>query len=515
MSQAGDGRVFLEDARLGPRNSVLVEFAEHAEFPKLERLFDAYTYVDLAHAVMLVETGILVEASGVRLLAGLLRISEMNAQTFPWLPGVGSYLVHVEHWLTEHLGADIAGLLQTGRSRNDQDAAAERFYQRGLVIDLSEALSALLSLTLDLALDHAETIMPGYTHLQHAQPWTFGHYLMRQASIIERDLGRLCDLYRRTNLSALGGAANAGTSWPIDRRRTAALLGHDGIVVNSCDAGEFARDHIEETTACLSIIAADLGRFATDLYVWSSFEFGFVEIADGLAGTSSIMPQKKNPHSLERVKSVGGQAIGWLATVMGCQRPALSTDLDFTFGDDLLGGFARSTYGSIRLMQETLRTLTVHRERMRRDASAFWGTTSHLADELVRRCGLSFRAAHQIVGLCVRKALAAGQTPETLEARLLQEAAAELSGPRIELDDNRLRALLDGRNFIETRVSEGSVAPVQVRRHGAEMKERLAHYRVKLAERRRLVDSALSGLLARARELAGVAQARAVGGDTR
>jgi argininosuccinate lyase len=505
MSSAGSERIFLEEARLGPRNPVLVEFAEKAEFPKLERLFEAYTFVDLAHAVMLVETGILPKANGARLIEGLLRIHAMDAKSFPWLPDAGSYLVHIEHWLTEHSGGDIAGLLQTGRSRNDQDAAAERLFQRGLILDLSEALTRLWSLTLDLASAHAETLMPGYTHLQHAQPWTFGHYLMRQASIIERDLARLCDLYPRTDLSALGGAANAGTSWPIDRRRTAALLGHEGIVINSCDAGEFARDHIEETTACISILAANLGRFATDLYVWSSFEFGFVEVADGLAGTSSIMPQKKNPHSLERVKSIGGQAIGWLATVMGCQRPVLSTDLDFTFGDDLFGRLAAATYGSIRLMEETLRTLTIHRDRMERDASAFWSTTSHLADELVRRCGLSFRAAHQIVGLCVRKAIEARQTPATLEARLLCAAAAELSGPAIELDDQSLRALLDGRNFINTRVSEGSVAPAEVRRHAADMKERLGRYRAKLAERRTLVTSALSTLLARAEELAAAA----------
>jgi argininosuccinate lyase len=505
MSSASSEGVFLEEARLGPRNSVLVEFAENADFQKIERLFEAYTYVDLAHAVMLSETGILTQANGARLIAGLLKIHAMKAKSFPWLEGVGSYLVHVEHWLAEHVSPDVAGQLQTGRSRNDQDAAAERFFQRGLILDLSEALTRLWSLTLDLASEHADTILPGYTHFQHAQPWTFGHYLMRQASIIERDLDRLHDLYRRTNLSALGGAANAGTSWPIDRQRTAALLGHQGIVVNSCDAGEFARDHIEETTACISILAANLGRFATDLYVWSSFEFGFVEVADGLAGTSSIMPQKKNPHSLERVKSVGGQASGWLSTIMGCQRPVLSTDLDFVFGDDLFGRFAKATFGSIRLMEETLRTLTIHRETMEPNASAFWSTTSHLADELVRRFGLSFRAAHQIVGLCVRKAIAKGQTPATLKAELLREAASELSGPMIGLDDDSLRALLDARNFINTRVSEGSVSPSEVRRHAADMTERLNPHRARLADQRTHVASALSALLARAEELAAMA----------
>ena len=146
---------------------------------------------------------------------------------------------------------------------------------------------------------------------------------MRHASILERDLQRIEGTYRRTNLSALGGAANAGTSWPIDRRRVAELLGHDGLVVNSCDAGEFARDHLEEDLACLALLMSNLGRLATDLYVWHSWEFSFVQVADGLAGTSSIMPQKKNPHSLERVKALAGQAAGWLPAMMSCQRSVL------------------------------------------------------------------------------------------------------------------------------------------------------------------------------------------------
>ncbi len=148
---------------------------------------------------------------------------------------------------------------------------------------------------------------------------------MGEALIFERDLQRMQALYARTNLSSLGGAAQVGTSWPLDRERTAALLGHDGLVVNASDAGEFARDHIEEAIAVLSIMMSNLGRFATDLYVWSSWEFSLLEIDDGLAGTSSIMPQKKNPHALERIKSLAGQSAGWLPAVTSlissAQRP--------------------------------------------------------------------------------------------------------------------------------------------------------------------------------------------------
>ena len=156
----------------------------------------------------------------------------MSVDEFPWLDNSNSFLVHVEHWLGQQVGEDIAGFLQTGRSRNDQDAAAERLFQRELILTLADVLSPLLTKIIQQAENHADTLMPGYTHLQHAQPWTFGHYLLRHASILARDLERLRDVFPRVNLSALGGAANAGTSWPIDRRRTAELLGHGGIVVN-------------------------------------------------------------------------------------------------------------------------------------------------------------------------------------------------------------------------------------------------------------------------------------------
>ena len=503
MDGTSKADVYLEASRLGRRNAVLVEFDEKAQFPRLRRLRRSYTAVDLAHAVMLVEAGIVSGEIGASLVGGLLRLHLAEDDAFPWLEHSNSYLVHVEHWLSSRVGEAAAGALQTGRSRNDQDAAAERLFQRDLLLRLAGDLLTLVGMVVDMAEDHAETLMPGYTHLQHAQPWTFGHYLLRQASILSRDVERVRGAYPRIDLSALGGAANAGTSWPIDRRRTAELLGHAGIVVNSCDAGEFARDHIEEMTACVAILVSDLGRFATDLYVWSSFEFGFVEIADGLAGTSSIMPQKKNPHALERVKAVAGQAAGWLATVMACQRPVFSTDLDFAFADDVFGRYAELSVGCLRLMGESVRTLTVHKDRMATSAGAHWSTTSHLADELVRRYGMTFRTAHQVVGRFVRDAIAAGQTPADVRAGLLRSAARELTAVDVSMTDHDLRALLDARTFIDTRVSEGSVAPREVRAHASTLRERTRLDALHFAELGRTVERAASELTRTARGLAG------------
>lgn len=493
---------FLEHARLGARSSTLIEYEEIPHLPRLKRRAREYALADLAHAVMLVETGILSPERGARLLAGLLDILERGLADFPWDPRVGSYLPQAERYLAERVGEDIAGRLQTGRSRNDQSGAAERLWMRDLLLEVAGDLLAVERALLARAAEHADAVMPGYTHSQHAQPSTFGHALMRHAGALERDLQRLQGAFARTNLSAQGGAAMAGTSWPIDRRRVAALLGHDGLVVNSADAGGFARDHMEEGAACLAVLMSDLGRLATDLFVWHTWEFGFVEVADGLAGTSSIMPQKKNPHALERVKALAGQAAGWLASMMGCQRTVLSTDLDFAFGDDILTPMGDACLGSLRLMAEAVATLTVRREVMAAKAGAFWSTTSHLADELVRRFDLPFRAAHQIVGRFVRDSIAAGHTPDTVDPAVLARAAREAGSPEIALSASELRQALDATHFVHSRASEGSVNPRHVREHVHQLGEAIdGHERWHRASTAR-VATAIATLTGRAHALA-------------
>jgi argininosuccinate lyase len=343
--------------------------------------------------------------------------------------------------------------------------------------------------------------MPGYTHSQHAQPSTFGHSLMRHAAVLERDLQRLAGAYARTNLSAQGGAAMAGTSWPINRRRVAELLGHDGLVLNSADAGGFARDHLEEGVACLALLMSDLGRLATDLCIWHTWEFGFVEVADALAGTSSIMPQKKNPHALERVKALAGQAMGWLPAMMGCQRTILSTDLDYAFGDDTLSPMGDACTGALRLTAEAIGSLIVHREVMASKAGAFWSTTSHLADELVRRFDLPFRTAHQIVGRFVRDSLAAGHTPATVSPEILARAAREEAQIEVVLTAGELEQALDPRSFLETRASEGSPNPRHVLEHIAVLAHALNAHAAWHQGASARVDLALAALRERARQL--------------
>ena len=451
---------------------------------------------------MLTETGIISPQRGATLLSGLILMWESEGRGFPYLPNVGSFLVQTEHFLGEHIDEDIAGRLQTGRSRNDQSAEAERLYLRDLLLDVMKHLILLQEATLSQATSHADTLMPGYTHLQHAQPTTFGHHLMRYAAAFDRDLDRLAGAFTHVNLGSLGGAAMAGTSWPIDRIRTAELLGHDGLAINSSDAGGFARDYIEGTVAALSILMANMGRLAKDLYVWSSWEFGYVQVADELAGTSSIMPQKKNPHSLERIKALSGQANSWLATVLGTQNSVVSTDLDLTFADDALSGMGDATIQSLRLASTSIETIEINADRMADSAGAYWSTTSHLADELVRRYDVSFRSAHHIIGRFVRDSIAAGKTPADVDANDLFQAGQEMAGIKLDMSTLELREALDAHAFLHSRVSIGSVNPSETNAHAESLRESLKKHRDSCERAKIKVDKSLNDLLHCARSIA-------------
>ena len=270
--------------------------------------------------------------------------------------------------------------------------------------------------------------------------------------------------------------------------------------------GLFARDVLEEGAAVLALLMSNVGRFATDLYLWSSWEFGYVEVADGLAGTSSIMPQKKNPHSLERIKAVAGQAAGWLASMMGCQRGVSSTDLDFEFSDNPLPLMGETTKGAVRLLEESVRTLAVREARMAANAGAFWSTASHLADELVRRFDLPFRTAHHVVGKFVKDTIDAGRTPAEARADDLHRAAREFGAAHVATTDAELRTILDARAFVDSRATEGSVNPTQVRAHAERMAALLdAHTRWhKTATSKR--DAAIAELERLARAIAAEAR---------
>ena len=492
----------LSEARLGeaPNEANI----EHILGPMLENdrpLFYCFMQVDMAHTVMLAEQGILSDGQAGAILKVLREIEAMGIDQFPVDPRHDTFLLQVERYMIDKIGEDTAGRMHTGRSRNDQGAAVDRIYSRDRLLEVFGHLLELQDTMLDLAEKHAETLMPGYTHLQHAQPTTFGHVLMRHYYTFERSQQRIQGAFARTNLNALGGAAMAGTSWPLNRRRTAELLGHEGLVNNSSDTGAFDTDFPTENASALALAITDISRFATDLYVWSTWEFQMIEIADGLAGTSSIMPQKKNPHALERIRSLAGLAIGWVPAMLGTMRSASSSDLGLAFAGEQMPVMSRATISASELLRVTLQTMQVNEEIMRERAGVFWSTTSNLADELVRHTNISFRTAHHVVGRVVRNAIRDGVPPTGVTGAMVDRAAEESIGREVNLSDELVRNALDPDAFIWSRTTEGSVNPDKVRETVIDGRSRQADHRTWYQEKRLLLENARGKLDAAAVQL--------------
>lgn len=454
---------------------------EHALQPWLQaelRLFDAHLRVDMAHLLMLARQGIVSGSDARMLLEALHEIREEGAEGLGVDARLGSLLVHIEQSLRERVGEEVAGRLHTARSRNDLSAAVGRLHARDQLLRILAGVAELQEVLLGSAGRYADALMPGYTHLQPAQPTTFGHHLLRHSYAFARDQERVEACYRRTNLSSLGGCAMVGTSWPIDRELVARLLGHEGVVRHATDACAFARDYPPENAATMSILVANVGRLASDLYLWTSAAFGLVALEGSLSGTSSVMPQKKNPVALERILALSGAAIGWLPTVLGALRSPSSSDLGLHFAPDPTPDMADATRGSVELMTAVLRSLEVDREAMQRALLGSWVGASNLADAIVRSTGLSFRDAHQVVGRLVHEAVREGVPPEEVGAAMLDAAAGAMIGrSSLGLSDTEIRESLDAKRQLAALSSSGSANPLEVRAMAEEARQVQAGHR--------------------------------------
>ena len=334
---------------------------------------------------------------------------------------------------------------------------------------------------------HTRTIMPGYTHMQHAQPWVFGHYLLSFCTKFREDFQRMVECYARVNLNPLGAVGLSGTSWPLNRQRTTELLGFSGLVENS----KLGREayYAAEAIAALSYVMCDLNDLATDFHLWSTTEFGLVESDDAYCGTSSIFPQKKNPNSLETIKRAGGAAVTWLATALATYRAAGTGDQAMR-GLPMIDDAFNTTEGMCDLGTGVVDTLIVHEDRMRELVANSWCTSSNLADVIVREKGLSFRQTHHVVARLVRICLAEKVLPSQVTVAILNRAAQETIGKDIDMQEAALRDALNPDVFVRTRVTTGSVAPNEVDRMLATEQKGLEQQTAWLAaERQRIADA--------------------------
>ncbi len=442
--------------------AVMAEINPSVGFDK--RLYAEDIAGSRAHCRMLVAQGILSGADGAAIAEGLDTIeAEIEAGTLVFDPALEDVHLNIEARLTALIG-DAGKRLHTARSRNDQVATDFRLWVRGTVDALDSALCDYQAALLDRADEHAATAMPGFTHLQPAQPVTLGHHLMAYVEMAGRDRGRFHDARARLNVCPLGAAALAGTSFPIDRGVTAAALGFDGPAANSIDAVS-DRDFALEALSAAAIAAGHLSRLAEELVIWSSAGFGFIALSEAFTTGSSIMPQKRNPDAAELVRAKTGRVIGALVSLSVTMKGlplAYSKDMQ----EDKEPVFdALDTLGlCVRAMTGMIRDMTVDADRMGDLAGGGHATATDLADWLVRALGMPFREAHRVTGRIVRRAEAAGCALEDLP-----EAGFRAEEPRITRE---AIAALSVERSVASRGSEGGTAPARVREAIAAARER-------------------------------------------
>ena len=421
----------------------------------------------MAHAAMLGAQGIITQSEAQTLIDGLAGILEDLESGKLEIDGTCEDIhMFVEQVLTERLG-DVGKKLHTARSRNDQVALDLRMYLRDENSEILEELKALLGVVAELAGKNQSVIRPGYTHLQRAQPVTFGHHLMAYAMMLLRDRDRFRDAGRRMNISPIGCCALAGTTYDTDRRLEAEKLGFDGIARNSMD-GVSDRDFCVEFMSACSILMMHLSRLSEELILWSSWEFRFVELSDAYTTGSSIMPQKKNPDMAELIRGKTGRVYGdLLALLTTLKGLPLAYNKDMQEDKESVFDAVDTVHKCLKVMTPMLATMTVRADNMKKAAQGGFINATDLADYLVKR-GMPFRTAYKISGQIVARCIAEGKVLETLPLAVYREYS--------ELFDEELYGEIDLANCVEKRISEGGTSQASVAAQIAYVKEELAKW---------------------------------------
>ena len=434
-----------------PTDEFVKIFGASVSFDKALALYDIEG--SIAHATMLNEVEVLTDFELKEILNGLDTIkNEITSDKFNWSTDLEDVHMNIESRLTEICG-EPGKKLHTGRSRNDQVATDIRLYLRDHVVLINQELTKLLNALLDLAEKENSTIMPGFTHLQAAQPITFGHHLLAYFEMFKRDLERLQESYKRINTMPLGSAALAGTSYPINRQRTAELLGFERISQNSLDAVS-DRDFAIEFTAHASLIMMHLSRFSEELILWSSAQFEFVSLPDSFCTGSSIMPQKKNPDVPELVRGKTGRVTGNLISILTLMKgQPLAYNKDNQEDKEPLFDSVETIYSCLRIFADMVPKIKANKENMLNSAIKGYTTATDLADYLVNK-GLPFRDAHDVVGKAVAFGIKSNKDLSEFTLEELQEF-----NPGIEpdvFDAISLEGSINSRNHL------GGTSPKQV-----------------------------------------------------
>ncbi len=418
----------------------------------------------IAHATMLAEQGIIEKVDAEKIIDGLESIlSDIESGKLQFDPTAEDIHMFVEAELTRRIG-DTGKKLHTARSRNDQVALDVRLYLRDEVAEVIEMLRSLVKTVVDTAEKYKDTVMPGYTHLQRAQPITFGQHLLAYAGMFMRDIGRFEDAARRMNYSPLGSCALAGTTYPTNRRRVAELLEMNGIVENSLD-GVSDRDFAVELASACSLLMTHLSRFSEEVILWCSFEFKFIELDDAYSTGSSIMPQKKNPDIAELVRGKTGRVYGNLMALLTMLKGIpLAYNKDMQEDKEAIFDSFDTVKQCVPIFEAMLRTMTVNKDKMRDAAAGGFINATDVADYLAKK-GLPFRSAYKISGTLVAYCI---EHNTVLEKLTLQEFK-EMS----DLFEEDIYEAINLENCTFSRTSEGGTAVASVENQIKSIREKM------------------------------------------
>jgi argininosuccinate lyase len=447
----------------GP-DAIMEEINASIEFDR--KLFRQDIAASKAHATMLGATGIIAADDAEKIIGGLDTIlREIEAGKFRFQRSLEDIHTHVEARLKQLIGA-AAGRLHTARSRNDQVATDFRLFVRDAIDQIDGGLRDLQQALADKALAEAGTIMPGFTHLQTAQPVTFGHHLLAYVEMIARDRGRFADARKRLNENPLGSAALAGTSFPIDRKMTSAALGFARPTANSLDAVS-DRDFALETLSAASICAVHLSRFAEEIVLWCSAGFHFIRLSDRFTTGSSIMPQKRNPDAAELTRAKTGRIVGALTGLLVVMKGLpLAYSKDMQEDKEQVFDAIESLVLAIAATAGMVRDMEPDAEAMKKAAGAGYATATDLADWLVRALGMPFRRAHEVTGAVVALAEKKGVPLEALALADMQKIEPAITAQVFDF--------LGVEESVKSRTSLGGTAPANVRREARRWLDRLA-----------------------------------------
>ena len=469
--------------------------------PRLEREFhgnfELLNQINMAHLSMLGHQKILDQYAVRRVASALVQMQAEGPNAVELDPAREEAYFNYEAHLIKLVGADLGGRIHTARSRNDMGATIDRMRARDFTLRIGTSLAALADAALKQSARYVDYVMPGYTHMQAAQPVTYGYYLSALVDAWSRDLDRLLHVLDSASGSPMGACALAGTSFPIDRDATSALLGFTQPLGNALDSVA-SRDFALELSAALSIMMVTCSRMVQDFYIWSTAEFGYVSFPDSIASTSSIMPQKKNPAVLEFLRGKAGHLIGNTAA---CLSTVKSTH--FTHAGDSNRESTRGVWESceealkaLELMKLLVEQVEPNRQRMLSRAAVDFSTVTDLADLLVRESNISFRDAHHIIGAVVREALDKHIPACEITTQLVKSAAADQLGREISIREDALQACLDPVKNVAARQTYGGPAAPTVLAHIEEQKAVLQRKREIIDATVQRVDKA-RGLLQR------------------